>query len=119
MLRGVLFEGGLLDDIIKLLNTMTKQLKTYLDLINQNFEELKSHFGVKKIAIFGSIARGESTKRSDIDIIVELNKSVGFFAFIKLEEYLQQILGKKVDLATKESLKPAIKKTVLKEAIYA
>lgn len=97
---------------------MTKQLETYLELINQNFEELKSNFGVKRIAIFGSTARGESTKKSDIDIIVEFNRPIGFFTFIKLESYLQEILGKKVDLATKNSLKPGIKKTVLKEAIY-
>lgn len=98
---------------------MTKQLKTYLGLINQNFENLNRHFGVKKIAIFGSTARGENTKKSDIDIIVEFNKSIGFFTFIELENHLQQILGRKVDLATKESLKPAIKKSVLKEAVYA
>lgn len=98
---------------------MTKELKTYLSLINQNIKELEDVFGVRKIAIFGSTARGDNTKKSDIDVIVELNKSIGFFAFIKLENHLKKILGKKVDLATKDSLKPAIKKSILKEAIYA
>ncbi|MBI5754213.1 nucleotidyltransferase family protein [Candidatus Peregrinibacteria bacterium] len=98
---------------------MTKELKTYLSLISQNIKDLEKEFGVSKIAIFGSTARGDSTKKSDIDVIVELNKEIGLFAFIKLENHLRKILGKKVDLATKASLKPAIKKSILKEAIYA
>ncbi len=98
---------------------MTNELKAYITLINQNFEDLQKRFDVKKIAIFGSTARGENSAKSDIDIIVELEKPIGFFAFIELENYLQKILGKKVDLTTRNSLKPAIKKSILKEAIYA
>lgn len=98
---------------------MESELKTHIATINQNFEKLKSRFGVKKIAIFGSTARGDNTKRSDIDIVVEFDKPIGFFGFIELENYLQKILGKKVDLTTKNSLKPAIKKNILKEAVYA
>lgn len=98
---------------------MSKELKHYIVLINQNLEELKIKFGVKKIAIFGSTARGDNTEKSDIDIIVQLNKPIGFFTFIELENYLQKMLGKKVDLTTKNSLKPAVRKSILKEAIYA
>lgn len=98
---------------------MTNELKVHIAIINQNLEELRRQFGVKKIAIFGSTARGENTRKSDIDIIVELEKPMGFFAFIELENYLQKILGKKVDLTTKNSLKPVIKKNILKEAVYA
>lgn len=98
---------------------MTKELKKYVASINLNLEELKIRFGVKKIAIFGSTARGDDTKKSDIDIIVEFNKPIGFFAFIELENYLQKMLGKRVDLTTRNSLKSAIKKSVLKEAVYA
>lgn len=98
---------------------MKNELKTHIATINQNLGELKRQFGVKKIAIFGSTARGDNTKKSDVDIIVELDKPIGLFAFIELENYLQKLLGKKVDLATKNSLKPAIKKSILKEAVYA
>lgn len=72
-----------------------------------------------KIAIFGSTARGNNRKDSDIDIMVELYEPIGFFAFMDLENYLSKLLGKKVDLTTKKALKPAIKKEILKEAIYA
>lgn len=98
---------------------MTNELKVHIAVINQNFPELKKRFGVKKIAIFGSTARGDNTKKSDIDIIVELKKPIGFFAFIELENHLQKTLGKKVDLTTKNSLKPTIKQSILKEAVYA
>lgn len=98
---------------------MPTELSKYLKLINQNIETLKNDFGVVQIAIFGSISRGESTKKSDIDIIVKLKKPLSLFSFIELENYLTKILGKKVDLTTKEALKPTIKKNILKEAVYA
>lgn len=98
---------------------MNKELKLYIGLINKNFEVLKTNFSVKKIAIFGSTARGDRTKKSDIDIIVELKSPISLFHFIELENFLGKILGKKVDLATKASLKQPIRKSILKEAVYA
>lgn len=98
---------------------MTKELKIHIDSINQNLEILTSKFKVNKIAIFGSTARGDNKKNSDIDIMVELHEPISFFAFIELENHLSKLLGKKVDLTTKKALKSAIKKEVLKEAIYA
>ncbi|MCK9186339.1 nucleotidyltransferase family protein [Candidatus Gracilibacteria bacterium] len=98
---------------------MTKDVKLHIDSINQNLEILQGQFKVNKIAIFGSTARGSNRKDSDIDIMVELSESISFFEFIKLENYLSELLGKKVDLTTKKALKPTIKKEVLKEAIYA
>jgi len=88
-------------------------------LINQNLSHLRSKFKVKRIAIFGSTAQGNSKKDSDIDIIVEFDEPIGFFAFIELENYLSKILGKDVDLTTKKALKPTIKNEILKEAVYA
>ena len=56
--------------------------------------------GVKSSALFGSFARGENTKNSDIDILVEFKNPVGFFAFSDLKNKLEQKLNKKVDLVT-------------------
>jgi len=98
---------------------MTQEVKLHLDSINQNLEILQGQFKVNKIAIFGSTARGNNRKDSDVDIMVELSEPISFFAFIKLENFLSKLLGKKVDLTTKKALKPTIKKEVLKEAIYA
>jgi len=97
---------------------MTKTIKTHITIVKQNFEALENKFGVKRIAIFGSTARGDNTAKSDIDIIVEFNKPIGLFAFVELENQLSKLLGRKVDLTTKKALKPSIKKTVLKEAVH-
>ncbi len=80
---------------------------------------LKEKFKVKKLGVFGSFARGESRKSSDVDILVEFAEPVGFFSFIDLENYLSDLLGRKVDLVTKNALKPAIKEEVIKDVIYA
>jgi predicted nucleotidyltransferase len=64
---------------------------------------LKRKYGVKRIALFGSCARGEQTKKSDLDLLVQLAKPLGL-EFIDLALYLEEKLGCKVDLATFESL---------------
>ncbi|OGY47422.1 MAG: hypothetical protein A3J65_00980 [Candidatus Buchananbacteria bacterium RIFCSPHIGHO2_02_FULL_45_11b] len=87
-------------------------------MINQNLDSLKKDYGVKKIGVFGSFVNGKPGKNSDIDILVEFLKPVSFFEFIEVEDFLSKILKRKVDLATKNALKPAIKKDILKEVVY-
>lgn len=98
---------------------MKQDLKGNIELINKNFDELQNRFHVKKIGIFGSAARGTQTEKSDIDIIVEFDEPVGFFTFIQLEDFLSKLLKQKVDLVTKNALKPLLKNTILKETVYA
>jgi len=73
--------------------------------------------GVKSLALFGSVARDESTAESDVDLLVEFEHSVGLFEYIGLQQYLESLLGCKVDLGTTRSLKPYLKDRVLQEAI--
>ena len=82
-------------------------------------EELKQNYQVKEIGIFGSYVRGEQKKKSDIDILVEFDESskLSLLDFIGLENYLTDILGVKVDLVEKGSLKPRIGKHVLEEVV--
>lgn len=87
-------------------------------MIDENRAILRDKYFVKDIGIFGSVARGEQTAESDIDILVEFSEPVGFFAFLDLENFLSGTLGKKVDLVTKRALKPAVKNQILKDAIY-
>ena len=79
---------------------------------------LKEKFRVKKIGIFGSYARGEQRKKSDIDMLVEFYEEPSLFEFIRLERFLKSILKVKVDLVMKDSLKPYIGKHILDEVIY-
>lgn len=97
---------------------MTQKIKKNILILNDNLELLKKKYNVASIGIFGSYARGDQKKNSDIDILVEFAKPVGFFKFVDLENYLSKVLGKEVDLATKSSLKAVIKKDILKEVIY-
>jgi hypothetical protein len=82
---------------------------------------LKERYQVETIGFFGSYARGEHNRNSDIDILIEFvdGNSIDLFDFIELEDFLSRQLGVKVDLATKKALKPLIKDQILKETIYA
>lgn len=79
---------------------------------------LRQKYNVKRVGIFGSYARGEERRGSDVDIMVEFTQPIGFFAFIRLEGYLSHILNKKVDLVSKKAIKPAIKRDIMKDLRY-
>lgn len=77
-----------------------------------------SHLGVRGLSLFGSTARNEASKDSDVDVLVDFNSKLGLFAFIDLKNYLQEILHCNVDLVTKNALHPALKSKILDEAKY-
>jgi hypothetical protein len=81
-------------------------------------EEVEDHYPVRKIGVFGSVARDEQTDESDIDLLVEFSRPVGFVTFMRLEHFLSERLGRPVDLVTTDSLKPVIRQDVLAEVIY-
>jgi hypothetical protein len=89
-----------------------------LGILSKHRHELKG-FGVKSIALFGSAARGEAQRKSDIDILVEFDSAVGFLKFLQLQHRLEELLGKRVDLVTQAALKRQFRDQILKEAIYA
>jgi hypothetical protein len=80
--------------------------------------EVTKEYSVKKIGVFGSVARNEQNELSDIDLLVEFSRPVGFVTFIRLENFLSERLGKRVDLVTPDALKPVIRQDVLAEVIY-
>jgi len=75
---------------------------------------LKQH-GISKAAVFGSVARGEARPDSDVDLLVEFKTVPGLFEYIGLENLLSDKLGKKVDLATEQSLHRLIKPQVMRD----
>jgi predicted nucleotidyltransferase len=81
-------------------------------------EELHEKYKVKEIGIFGSYARGEQKKRSDVDILVEFDEVPDLFKFIELERYLEKLLKIKVDLVRKKAIRPELKDLILKEVVY-
>jgi hypothetical protein len=95
-----------------------KVLKEIEKILKENKPILAERFKVKEIGIFGSLVRGEEKRKSDGDILVEFYKPIGFFKFLELEEYLEKIVGRKVDLVSKKALKPRIGKHILDEVIF-
>ena len=79
---------------------------------------LRDRYNVESIGIFGSYVRGAQKKKSDMDVLVEFYRTIDLFAFVELEDFLSEVLGVKVDLVIKSTLKPRIKDRILKEAVY-
>lgn len=78
---------------------------------------LHKDFSVNKIGLFGSYSDNSFTEESDIDILVELEKPIGW-KFFSLELYLEQIFNKKIDLVTQNTLKEQIKKNILEQVNF-
>jgi len=72
---------------------------------------------VTKAGLFGSYSRGEEKKNSDIDILIKIKDSEGFFKLVRLKRELEKVLKKQVDLIEYEYLHPLIKEQALKEEI--
>ena len=90
-----------------------------LDILVKHKPELSKLFGVESIALFGSVVRGESLPKSDIDLLVEFRKGYkDFFNFIRCKFYLEKIFEHKVDLVMKSAVKPRIKKKIFQQAEY-
>jgi predicted nucleotidyltransferase len=77
--------------------------KDTIEMIRKQRDYLSSEFGVEKIGLFGSVAAGTDNDSSDIDLVVEFSRPMGL-KFIRLVEYLEGILGRKVDLVTRDGL---------------
>ena len=78
---------------------------------------LANKFNVSQIGYFGSFASGEQNENSDIDILVEFSKPIGW-EFFTLEKFLEETIGIKVDLVTKNALKVQLKKSILNQVKY-
>jgi hypothetical protein len=74
--------------------------------------------GVVSLAVFGSVARNDSTQQSDIDLLVEFDHDVGLFHFFEIQHRLEEIIGvHKVDLIQKGAIHPALREQILSEAV--
>lgn len=99
-----------------------KEMKTLEEIkriLAEHKEELKRLFGVKEIGIFGSYVRDEQTEFSDVDILVDFEREIGW-EIVDLKDYLERLLGVKVDLVSKRGIvrRPLLWDYVKKEVVY-
>jgi predicted nucleotidyltransferase len=87
-------------------------------LIEQNRPELKRQFHVEKIGVFGSYARGDQKKGSDVDFLVTFDKDISLFEHVDLTIYLKELMGRKADVIQHDNLRPELREYVLKDLIY-
>ena len=88
-----------------------------IQILSERQSELAHQYGVKSLALFGSVARDQATLTSDVDLLVEFDRPVGYFGLFALQDHLESLLGCKVDLGTPDSLKPRIRERVMGECI--
>lgn len=88
-----------------------------LSTLSQHKVELTQRFGVKQLSIFGSVARGEATPQSDLDVLVEFDGPASSDRFFGLQFYLEDLLRRRIDLVTDKALRPELRPYVEKDAM--
>ncbi len=92
--------------------------KEIIQILKAQKEKLEKEFGVKSLQLFGSVARGDATSTSDVDLLVEFNRPMGYFGLFELQDYLEKLLGCSVDLGTENSLRPNIRENLINDMVY-
>ena len=91
--------------------------ETALHILETHRRELRERFGVKSLRLFGSVARDEASEKSDVDVLVDFDETPSLFGFLRLQGYLRDLLGTKVDLVTESGLKERARPYVEKDAV--
>jgi uncharacterized protein len=89
-----------------------------LAVLRAQREELR-RFGVVSLILFGSVARDQAGPQSDVDLLVELQRPAGYFAVVRLQEYLEQLLKARVDLITPGALNDTLRERIADESVRA
>jgi len=91
-----------------------------ISTLKEHEKLIRQKFGVKRIGIFGSFARGEEREDSDLDVLVVFEEGQKTFDnYMDLKFYLEDLFGREVDLVTERALKPQLKDIIMKEVVYA
>jgi len=91
--------------------------KDEITAILHKHNDILNKYEIRSMFLFGSFARNEQKKGSDIDLIVDFKKPIGLIKYVKLKNELETMLHRKVDMVTKKALKPIMRDQVLREAV--
>ena len=89
-----------------------------LQLLSAHKAEMQRRFGVRDLALFGSVARNEAHEESDVDVLVEFGGPVTFHGYFDVLFFLESVFGRKVDLVTQDAVRPRIRPAIEKDAIH-
>jgi len=99
-------------------HTEALQLQEITTILREHLPELREQYKVRSLGLFGSYVRAEQRRRSDLDLLVEFEEAPTLLQLSALQRQLSDLVGIKVDLVLKRTLKPAIGEVILSEAIY-
>jgi len=91
---------------------LTKEKVT--EILKGKYPYLVSEYGIKRIGLFGSYAKGKQSEDSDIDIVAEFERPTGL-KFVEFAEYLEELLGKKTDVLTPDGVKAIVIKRIAED----
>jgi len=95
-----------------------KTINEIREILREQKPFLRKRYKVSEIGMFGSYVRGEQNEMSDLDILVEFEEPVSLLDLAGLEIFLSDLLGIKVDVVPKRSIRPELKEIILREAVY-
>ena len=96
---------------------MKRDREQVLRIVEANRESIQA-FGVRKLGLFGSAARGETNEASDLDFVVEFERK-SFDAYMDLKDFLEELFSCSVDLVIADAIKPRLRPVILGEAVHA
>lgn len=90
-----------------------------LSTLSSQADDLRGRFHVRRLSLFGSVARAAADEQSDVDLLVEFARPVGLLTFVALKQHLESIFRCRVDLVEPDAVHPALRSRILSEAVNA
>lgn len=93
------------------------QVERIRDIIQRNIDALRRDLGVERLEVFGSVARGEASSDSDVDVLVTFEGPYTYRQYLDVADLLERLLGRKVDVVTSNALRERVRSQVEREAV--
>ena len=88
-----------------------------MSVLHEHADEVRERYGITNLAVFGSVVRGEAGGNSDVDVLADVERPIGLIALVGAENYLTELIGIKVDLVLKRSVRSELRDRIFSEAV--
>ena len=89
-----------------------------IEILGEHLADMRRRFSVRRLSLFGSVARDDAAPGSDVDVLVVFEGKPTFDAFMDLKFYLEDLLGVQVDLVTDKAMRPQVRQAIEGELVY-